>query len=368
MNPFKPYELKQGITLRNRLVMAPMTTYSSQLDLTVSDEELNYYYLRSQSLGMVITAATSVNEQAQAFPLQITLKNDSYIPSMKRLAKAIKDGGAKAVVQIHHGGRMNDPKLYEDHENIVSASNVKAERDPYITPRTMTKEEIYQTIEDFAQAAKRALLAGFDGVELHGANTYLLQQFFSPHSNRRNDEFGGTLTNRMKFIELLIKRTHEIMRMTTNEPFILGYRFSPEELEEPGITIDDTKKLVQKFKTLPLDYLHISLRKYNQTSNKDAEDNVKIIDHIQEALNHEIPFIGVGQIETKEAVEDAIKSGYDLVAAGMILLSDPNWPLTIEQGLTPSKLLSKNTLPTPLFERLKRNEAAFAPRGYTFES
>ena len=205
MNPFESYELKPGIVLRNRLAMAPMTTYSSNPDFTVSEEELNYFKHRSKTLGLVITSATSVNEQAQAFPLQVTLKNDTYIPSMSRLAQVIKQEGAKAVVQLHHGGRMNDPSLYEDYSHIVSASAIKAERDPYVTPRALTEQEVYQTIEDFAQAAKRAIIAGFDGVELHGANTYLIQQFFSPHSNRRNDQFGGDVKKRITFIDLLVK-------------------------------------------------------------------------------------------------------------------------------------------------------------------
>jgi 2,4-dienoyl-CoA reductase-like NADH-dependent reductase (Old Yellow Enzyme family) len=316
---------------------------------------------------MVITAATSINEQAQAFDLQVSLKSDAFIPSMTTLANAIKEEGAKAIVQLHHGGRMNLPSLYENHEDIVSASAIKAPREGLITPRALTTSEVEQTIEDFAVASARALKAGFDGVELHGANTYLIQQFFSPHSNRRTDRFGGSLEARMTFIKKLVLKSYEAMKKE-NKPFILGYRFSPEELEEPGITIEDTLALISLLKTLPLDYLHISLRRYDQSSQKDPSQKAMIVSRIQAVLNHEIPLIGVGGIETHEDVEDALEKGFDLVAGGTVLLTDPLWGESVANKRLPSRAFKAGTIPTPLYKRLLKSQTYFEDKGYTYES
>lgn len=367
MKALKPYTFKNGMTMRNRLVMAPMTTYSGNPDFTVSDEELHYYKLRSQTLGMVITAATSINEQAQAFDLQISLKNDTFIPSMHKLAQAIKEEGALAVVQLHHGGRMNLPSLYKDPNDIVSASAIKAPREGLVTPRALTTQEVEQTIDDFAKASARALQAGFDGVELHGANTYFIQQFFSPHSNRRTDRFGGSLEKRMTFIKELILKSYDAMK-ETNKPFILGYRFSPEELENPGITLSDTLELIKLLKTLPLDYLHISLGRYTQTPQRDKTDQTMIVDYVQQALNHEIPLIGVGGINSHEDANDAIEKGFDLLAGGTVLLSDPLWGKSLKEKTLPSRTFVKSTLPTPLYNRLLKNKEYFMKKGYHYES
>ncbi|MFW6298857.1 MAG: NADH-dependent flavin oxidoreductase, partial [Bacillota bacterium] len=197
MDPFKPTTFGAK-SVRNRLVMAPMTTYSGNSDYTPSDEELAYYAKRSRTIGTVITAAIAVNKEAHAFERQISLEDDSFIAPMAQLADAIKQEGALAIAQLHHGGRMNDPSLYDDAGDILAPSAVKAPRDDKVKPRAMTVDEVEKTIQDFTAAAVRAKKAGFDGVEIHGANTYLLQQFFSAHSNRRTDDYGGSLENRLR--------------------------------------------------------------------------------------------------------------------------------------------------------------------------
>ena len=364
MDAFKPYTWNNGLTMKNRLVMAPMTTYSANEDLTVSEGELRYYEARGKTLGMVITAAAAINTQAQAFPLQISAGDDRYVPSLKKLARAIKVGGARAIIQLHHGGRMNDPSLHEDTSQIVSASAVPAAREGAVTPRAMTVSEIQQTIADFASATRRAIDAGFDGVELHGANTYLLQQFFSPHSNRRTDAYGGTRDKRMQMALETIQACREVIQTHAKEPFLLGYRFSPEELENPGITLEDTVALIESLKRQPLDFLHVSLGRFDQTSIRDANDTRRIVDVIQAALTHDVPLIGVGGIDTRESVVAARQCGYDLVASGMALLADPYWGETIQHN-EPIKTITPDTLPAPLFNRLHRFKKRLETTGYT---
>ena len=297
----------------------------------------------------------------------MSLKSDYYIPSMRQLAKTIKDEGALAIVQLHHGGRMNVPSLYDDPSMIVSASAIKAPRDGLVTPRAMTIEEIKQTIDDFAKATKRAIDCGFDGVELHGANTYLLQQFFSPHSNRRNDQYGGSVTNRMRFIEELIDAVNEAIQESDRDDFVLGYRFSPEELENPGITLDDTLELVDMLKEKPLDYLHISLQHYRQSSSRDKQNKTPIIDCIQERLNHKIPMIGVGGIATKDDVLGAIEAGYEMISSGVAILADPAWGINVENDSI-KMLFDPATMPKHLYQRLHKNQQYFTQGGYQFKT
>ncbi len=351
---FKEFTLNHGAVLRNRFCLAPMTTYSANDDLTLSCEEEVYYESRSKELGMVITAACAVNKNAQAFPYQISARDSRYLDSLERLAKAIKKGGAKAILQLHHGGRMNVPDLYAN-QDIVSASAIKANRDYCVTPRELNNSEVYDIIDDFIEAIILAIKAGFDGIELHGANTYLIQQFFSANSNHRTDEFGGDNFKRLKFPLLLVKRAINTAKLYAKEDFIIGYRFSPEEVEEDGITLNHTFLLVDELSNMDIDYLHISLGSYKQTSLRNPNDTVPIIKKIHNIINGRVPLIGVGGIETFDDAREALHLGSDLIALGKITLSDPDIVSKMKNHQLPNKIISSQSLlPKPLFERLKK--------------
>lgn len=199
-NFLSTYTLPNGIELKNRLIMAPMTNFSSHQDGTVTEEEVNYYARRSKGVSMVITACAYITPNGKGFHGEFGAGNDEMIPSLEKLATRIKEQGAKAVLQIFHGGRMCPPELVPNGE-IVSASDIPAENggvsteEPDKKPRALTEAEVEDIIQAFGEATRRAIEAGFDGVEIHGANGYLIQQFFSPHSNRREDRFGGSLEN-----------------------------------------------------------------------------------------------------------------------------------------------------------------------------
>lgn len=350
---FEEFMFPHGKTMRNRMVLAPMTTYSANDDLTLSDEEEIYYNSRSKDLGMVITAACAVSKNAQAFENQISIRDERYLDSMKRLANAIKKEGALAVLQIHHGGRMNMPGLYPN-QDIVSASSIKANRSYAVKPRELKTSEVYDIIDEFANATKLAIEAGFDGIEIHGANTYLVQQFFSPNSNIRTDEFGPNLQKRLTFPLKLVDTIIETKRELKNKQFIIGYRFSPEELENPGITLEDTLTLVENLIRKDIDYLHISLGDYNQSSLRNPSDQEPIVKKISKVINKRVPLIGAGGIDSIEEINNAFDLGYDVVALGMIALSDKDVVLKFKDGKEPSKDISKDSLlPQPLFNRLK---------------
>lgn len=198
ISPFEPYELNEKLKLKNRLVMAPMTTWSGNEDGTLSEEELAYYAYRSGGVGLVITATTYAEPTGKGFSGQFYAGDDSMKTSLKQLADNIHDGGAKAILQIFHAGRKGNPEDMPEGVTL-SASAVSGKREDNNVPRAMTELEIKNTIQSFKEATLRAHQAGFDGIEIHGANTYLLQQYFSPHSNRRSDDWGGTLEKRTKF-------------------------------------------------------------------------------------------------------------------------------------------------------------------------
>jgi 2,4-dienoyl-CoA reductase-like NADH-dependent reductase (Old Yellow Enzyme family) len=347
------YLIKENVVMKNRFVLAPMTTYSSNENLTLSIEEEKYYEQRGKEFGMVITAATAVSRQAQAFTHQISAMDRSYLPSLKRLSEAIKKGGALAVLQLHHGGRMNAQGLFEG-QDIVSASSVKAERSHAIKPRALETEEVYQIIEDFKNAMILAIDAGFDGIELHGANTYLIQQFFSPHSNRREDEFGGSLEKRMTFPLKLVEMAIKTRQTYATENFIIGYRLSPEEYENPGITLDDTKELVSALSKTDIDYIHFSLGSYKQSSIRNESDKEPIISVLK---THNVglkPLIGVGGIESKADALDALSMGFDMVAIGKAALSDQNVVSHIMEEQPIKKVIDDSSvLPRPMKERIK---------------
>ncbi len=362
----EPMTLKKQ-TLKNRLVMAPMTTYSGNSDLTPSKAEIDYMRLRTEDVAIAISPAISINEQAQAFENQITLKADRFIEPMKPFVTAMKGHGAKAIAQLHHGGRMNVPHLYENHDDIVSASAVKAPREGFVTPRPMTIKEIEQTVKDFALATKRAIEAGFDGIELHGANTYLLQQFFSPHTNKRSDAYGGSLKKRLRFIQEVVEATNDVIKQYAKDDFIFGYRFSPEELESDGITLNDTVYLLEYLKATNLDYIHVSMGHYAQSSIRHDQDQTPTVKTLLDTLDKQKPLIGSGGLRNLEDVKQAEALGYELMAIGLPLIADPKAVVKICHGEPTAKQMLKTTMPEPLYNRLYKFRERFEARGITFK-
>lgn len=347
------FVLNSKKTLKNRIVMAPMTTYSSNDDLTVADDEAKYYAARSQEVGMVITGTTFFQANGQGFSSQLSAADDSFIPSLNKLAEAIKSGGAKAILQIFHAGRMADSSLNQP----VSASSIPPVygSNSKITPRSLTTNEINDIIDGFAKATKRAIEAGFDGVEIHGANTYLIQQFFSPHSNRRDDVWGGSLEKRLKFPLAVVDSVLQAKNDMNAEDFIVGYRFSPEELENPGITLDDTITLISKLSATELDYLHISLGRYNATSQRDKTDKRIIGKLISETIAGRKAFIGVGSVKTADDVKRGLtECGYNLLAVGQPLVMDPHWLSKIRNNESPVDAVDlKNYKSIPLPKKFR---------------
>ncbi|RDI45621.1 NADH-dependent flavin oxidoreductase [Falsibacillus pallidus] len=327
---FKEFSFK-NMTVKNRIVMAPMTNFLSEPDGTVTENELNYYGRRSDGPGMVITACTYTVPNGKGFPGEFAGDRDEMIPSLKNLADTIKGKGAKAVLQIFHGGRECPPNLVPDGD-VVSASDVKSSQaGERKVPRPLTSDEIHEIIKSFGETTRRAIEAGYDGVEIHGANGYLLQQFFSAESNLRDDEWGGSLEKRMKFPLAVVDEVKKAAEKA-DRPFLVGYRFSPEEPYENGITMDETLALLDELSKKDLDYLHVSLMEYNSKVRRGADIDRSRLEVIQERVGEKVPVIGVGSVYTADDALKTMESGVPLVAIGRGLIIEPDWVQKVESG------------------------------------
>lgn len=277
------------------------------------------------------------------------------------MADAIRAGGGKSCLQIHHGGRRCPGRLCGGQP--ASASAVAAETPGSEAPRELTENEIREIIDAFAAATVRAKTAGFDSVEIHGANTYLLQQFVSPHSNRRSDTWGR---NRLAFP---LAVTDAVLD-AAGPDFPIGYRFSPEEPETPGIRLADTFALIEALCERPLAFLDISLRRYDQPSLHDPSSK-PVLAQVARRIRGRKPLIGVGQIRTKYDAEAAMGLGADLVALGRTAISDPHWPLEVASGEERDPVLCvpledaarKLTIPAGLERRIYSVEGWFCVEG-----
>ncbi len=331
---FKPVLLPNGITLKNRIMMAPMTTCSGFYEGSVTHDLIEYYRARAGEIGTIIVECGFVDNKGLAFPGAIGLDNDDKIEGLAKVAKAIKEKGSKAVIQVYHGGRMVDPKLIGG-QSPVGPSAIAAPRPGAATPIELTAEEVEQMIDKFGQAVRRAIQAGFDGVEIHGANTYLIQQFYSPNSNQRNDKWGGSRDNRALFPLAILDITHEMVKRYANPEFIVGYRFSPEELEVPGIRFDDSMYLLEKLAEKGLDYIHFSMGAILRPSIVDTQDPTPLINKyvaMRSATLAKIPVVGVGNVVNEKDAEAALENGFDLVAVGRACIAYPDWTDRIKKG------------------------------------
>ncbi|MEN5015802.1 flavocytochrome c [Erwinia sp. Eh17-17] len=322
-----PLTLPNGAVLKNRLLMAPMTTCTGFYDGTVTSELVEYYRDRAGSIGTVIVECCFIDPKGPAFPGAIAIDSDNKIPGLAKIAKAIKTEGSKAILQIYHGGRMVEPELIGG-RTPVAPSAIAAPREGATTPQALTAEEVDVMITKFGDAVNRAIKAGFDGVEIHGANTYLIQQFYSPNSNQRDDKWGGSRDNRARFPLEVLEITHKMVERFADSSFIIGYRFSPEEIEVPGIRFDDTLYLLEKLAARGLDYVHFSVGQLLRSSIVDREDPTPLITKYRAARSEtlaKVPVIGVGGVVNKADAELALESGFDLVAVGKACIAYPDW-------------------------------------------
>ena len=332
MNPkyapfFQTYTLNNGVTIKNRLAVAPMTHFGSQTDGLISDQERTFLSNRAGDMGLFITAATLVQKDGKAFHGQPEATGEHCLDSLKETAQILQQQGAKAILQIHHGGSKAIDELLDGLDKI-SASASETEH-----AREATAEEVEALIASYAQAADLALRAGFDGVEIHGANGYLIQQFYSAQSNRRNDQWGGSLENRMRFPLAVIDAVVAVREKHQRNDFIIGYRFSPEEPGDNGLTMTETGALIDALVQKPLQYLHVSLWEFDKKIRRGGDTAQTRMQFIHERINGKLPLIGVGNLFTADQILAAYETGWaEFIALGKTVMINPHIATQIREG------------------------------------
>ncbi|RAY05736.1 NADH:flavin oxidoreductase [Escherichia coli] len=363
---FSPFMLTEKIKLRNRIVMAPMTTWSANPDGTISEQELEFYKRRSQNVGLVITGCTYVTPSGIGFTHEFAAYDDRFINSLEKLAAAAKSGGAPAIFQIFHAGNKAIPELVPNYDVISArASSVKSGdfMKRVVQSREMTENEIQETIRAFGDVTKRAIKAGFDGVELHGAHGFLLQNFFSPLFNQRNDRWGGDLEGRMRFPLAVLQEVKNVVYEYATKPFAIGYRISPEESVTGGLRIEDTYKLLDRLISSGISYIHTSLVSINDSYPVESPNGPRTIELILNHIAGRVPVIAAGKIRTPSQAQEAISAGLPLVAIGKGLVINPEWVTLAESGrsheiqtaLNPQRV-PELTIPDKLWDQIQASK------------
>ncbi|SNR41380.1 NADH-dependent flavin oxidoreductase [Flavobacterium sp. ov086] len=333
---FTPLLFGNGISLKNRIVMSPMTTWASNEDFTISDEEVEYYKKRVNGVGLVITGCTHVMANGIGFTHEFAGYDDTFLPSLKKLADAAKSGGAPAILQMFHAGNKAIPGLIPDGK-VVSASAVSS--GPIVLfekenlPKELSENEILEIIKAFGDTTRRAIEAGFDGVEIHGAHGFLLQNFISPFFNNRNDQWGGSLENRLRLSLEILREVKNIVSKYADHPFLIGYRISPEEFPQQTYGLPDTFILMDKLIEEKIDYLHFSLLDaVNQMPIESEFSKEPISAVLNNYVNNRVPVLVAGGITTPAMADQVVNYGVSMVAIGRTLIVNPDWVELTQNG------------------------------------
>lgn len=314
--------------------MAPMVAAGSTYEGMVTDDDVNYFLRRAKVASLLITGATNVGPQGNAFGYGLGANTDEHIPGLKRLAQAMQSQGNKAILQIYHPGRQ--AKYSFDDEGVVYGPSSQEPKFLDYPVTGMTAEQVSQFVEYFAQATRRAIQAGFDGVEIHGANHYLIQQFFSKLSNEREDEWGGSLEGRAQFPLAVVDAVKAEVAKHNLADFIIGYRLSPEEVHGPdiGYDLEDSLYLVNEVVGRGVDYIHTSIfgpEAYKKPAQSGNYQGQIINQAVREMIDGRTALMGAGDITSADKALDALNY-LDLLALGSAAIVDPDFQEKIIAG------------------------------------
>lgn len=315
--------LKVGaIELDNRMIMAPMTR-SRANDDGIQPSYAAEYYRQRASAGLIITESTNISPMAKGYIRTPGIYTDAQIESWRPIAQAVHARGGKIFMQLFHAGRIALPDFLPDNAQPLAPSAVRANGQNYtdermkdfVTPREITKQEIAETVSDFGTAARNAIEAGFDGVELHAASGYLIQQFLTTNVNLRTDEYGGSIENRTRFLfEVLDAMVNAVSAQR------VGVKFSPQiafnDVEERDAD-DVYPHVLEELSRKHLAYVHISA---------GAGWHAKLRPHCTGVY-----FAGAG-FTRDSAAELLAKGGADAIVFGVKFLANPDLPERFRRG------------------------------------
>lgn len=329
-NIFQPITVKR-MTIRNRIAMTPMGTNYGETSGEMSNRHMNYYSLRAKGgVGLIILENANVEYPVGSNGTsQIRIDHDSFMPRYYQLVENLHKNGATVAIQINHAGASASSA--RTGVETVSSSNIPTKMGGE-TPRPMTREEILHTVKKYGEAAKRVQAIGFDAVEIHCGHSYLMSQFISPYYNKRTDEFGGSVENRMRFPRMVL----EEVRRQVGPWFPIIVRISSEERVPGGNTLEDTLKY--------LEYLDEFVDMYDVSCGLNPSLHYQIDSNFlpdgwrayqARAVKEKFgkPVINAGNYRDPAVVEQVLASGdVDIVGMGRGLIADPEWVNKVRNG------------------------------------
>lgn len=314
---FKHFKFVDVLELKNRLAMGPILTYASRENGEISDIDMSFYEKRVGGVGMVIVGPAFITENGQVAHGQIGIHRDHVIRKLHQLTQIIHKRGAKAILQLSHGGR----KCVEmENEWKAISPSEKPHKRKGKKPVQMNERDMTYIVQAFGEATTRAIEAGFDGVEIDGGNECLLQQFTSRQANERSDSYGGSAENRFTFVLEVIR---EVTRRAAHggKPFIVGYTLAPKENGYLGNKEEDTLEGIDRLIQTEVDYLHISAL---HEPNSKREENSSLLSSIIKHVNHRVPLVSTGGLTATEVAE-AFHQGLALITIEQALVVEPDW-------------------------------------------
>lgn len=328
---FTPFKVK-GLEFKNRIMMSPMCMYSASDEGKLTDWHFVHYSTRAMGgVGLIMQEATAVEKRGRITAKDLGLWDDSQVEPLKRMVDFVHSIGCKIGVQLAHAGRKCEVRS----ETIVAPSAMDWSEE-YPVSAELTKEEIKDIVKAFVQAARRAVKAGYDTVEVHAAHGYLIHEFLSPLSNKRTDEYGGKRENRVRFLREVLNEIKK--NIPDNMPIFM--RVSATDFVDGGLDINETVEIVKLVKDL-VDIVDCSSGGL-LSPRIDLYPGYQII--YAETVKREtgVPSLAVGLISSPDMAEEIIGNGRaDMVALGRVLLRQPYWPVYAAHELKDGDIIAE---------------------------
>jgi len=330
---FEPFRFRT-FEVKNRIVMPPMAIYIPSSEGFVKQRLIDYYEARARGgVGYIVVNATVISEPSgSSHPNQTRITDDKFIPGFEKLVDMIHSYDVKTTLQFYHAGRQRYGIIAGLPTLSPSGIPDPVRKDP---TRAMTVEEIHELVEEYAQGARRAQEAGFDGVEIHCAHGYLLSGFLSPYQNQRTDEYGGDVWRRTRIVREILARTREVLGDDT----LIQVRMNGHDYVNGGNTLEDAKEIAKILVAAGAEVIHVSAGMapsghYTFLPAAIPQGcNVYLAEGIKEAVGQDVPVIAVGAIHDPIFAEEVLARGkVDLVAIGRALFADPDWPSKTREG------------------------------------
>lgn len=334
---FETVRLPNGVELDNRFVLSPMITNSSTKEGYVTEEDIAYAKRRKYSAPLQVTGAAYIEKYGQLFEYGFSIDRDESIAGLKKVAQAMQSGGAKAVIQLTHAGRFSKIAL-QNYGTVYGPSELHLNSPIKHTVQSMSKEKIAEVIEQYAEATRRAIQAGFSGIEISGAQRLLIQTFFSTFSNQRKDEYGAdSLENRMRFGLEVISAVQKVIKEEAPKDFIFGYRGTPEETRgnEIGYSTEEFLEYIDRvLEIADIDYLATASwgkNIYKQKIRQGKYQGEYMNQVVYEYIANRTVVMATGGINSPEKALEAIQFA-DLVGASTPFVTEPEFVTKIKAG------------------------------------